>query len=124
MRINLLVLTLTLFQGSHGQFTMFQMGDMGRFFGGFQRGAMNFFKPMQAMFSGFGAARNPNSVANSFGIVGGTDAPQATGRDELLPADCGRDKKSNKGSLCFPDGLLCEDRKIFTQILFFSDKII
>jgi len=114
MRLNLsvLVLTLTLFQGSHGQFTMFQMGDMGRFFGGFQRGAMNFFKPMQAMFGGFGAARNPNSVANSFGIVGGTDAPQATGRDELLPADCGRDKKSNKGSLCFPDGLLCEDREI------------
>jgi hypothetical protein len=109
--ISVLFISLTLLQGSQAQFNMFNMGDMGRFFGGFQRGAANFFKPMQAMFGGFGAARNPNSAANSFGIVGGTDAPQATGRDDLLPADCGRDKKTNKGSLCFPDGLLCEDRK-------------
>ena len=56
--------------------------------------------------------------SNSFGVGGGTDAPVATGRDELNPADCGRDKKTGKGSLCFPDGLLCEQSRIFFKFLF------
>lgn len=103
-----LVIFAGVFHANDAQFP--NMFGMNRFFGNFGRGAMNFFKPMQAMF-GFGG--NKNSPANSFGIQGGTDAPQATGRDDLLPADCGRDKKSGKGSLCFPDGILCEESKIF-----------
>ena len=40
----------------------------------------------------------------------GTKEPVATGRDALYPEDCGRDD-NNKGLLCFPDGLLCQNRK-------------
>ena len=40
----------------------------------------------------------------------GTPAPQATGRDEILPSDCGRDPDKGTGKLCFPDGLLCQQR--------------
>ena len=54
--------------------------------------------------------------SNSFGVSGGTDGPVATGRDELNPADCGRDKNTGKGSLCFPDGLLCEQSRIFNLL--------
>ena len=42
---------------------------------------------------------------------GGTPAPVATGRDELLPSDCGRHPHDGTGKLCFPDGLLCRNRK-------------
>jgi len=38
-----------------------------------------------------------------------TKEPVATGRDQLYPDDCGRDD-NNKGNLCFPDGLLCQNR--------------
>ena len=41
----------------------------------------------------------------------GTQSPQATGRDEILPSDCGRDPDKGTGKLCFPDGLLCQQRK-------------
>ena len=41
----------------------------------------------------------------------GTQSPQATGRDELFPTDCGRDPNKGTGKLCFPDGLLCQNRK-------------
>ena len=40
----------------------------------------------------------------------GTQSPQATGKDELFPRDCGRDTSDGTGKLCFPDGLLCKDR--------------
>lgn len=40
-----------------------------------------------------------------------TEKPVATGQDSLYPEDCGRDD-NNKGLLCFPDGLLCQNRKI------------
>ena len=40
-----------------------------------------------------------------------TKEPQATGIDTLYPEDCGRDE-NNKGQLCFPDGLLCQNSKI------------
>ena len=41
-----------------------------------------------------------------------TKEPIATGKDALYPDDCGRDDK-NKGLLCFPDGLLCQNSKNF-----------
>ena len=41
----------------------------------------------------------------------GTQAPQATGRDEAFPRDCGREVDTGRGKLCFPDGLLCKDSK-------------
>ena len=41
----------------------------------------------------------------------GTQSPQATGREELFPSDCGRDTNQGTGKLCFPDGLLCKERK-------------
>ena len=84
-----------------------QFNGMGRFFGNF----MGMFKPFQAMFGGF-----QQKPTNQFGVVGGTEGPTATGRDELNPADCGRDKKTGKGSLCFPDGLLCEQSKTISNL--------
>mgnify|MGYP001164286762 FL=1 len=42
---------------------------------------------------------------------GGTPEPVATGRDELFPSDCGRHPHDGTGKLCFPDGLLCRNRK-------------
>ena len=53
------------------------------------------------------------NIGNMFGGGdGGTRSPQATGRDELFPGDCGRDN-DDKGKLCFPDGLLCQQSKSF-----------
>lgn len=40
----------------------------------------------------------------------GTQSPQATGRDELFPRDCGREPDKGTGKLCFPDGILCQNR--------------
>jgi len=40
----------------------------------------------------------------------GTQTPQATGNDKLFPDDCGRDEDKGTGKLCFPDGLLCQNR--------------
>ena len=64
----------------------------------------------------FNAIRNLFApVTNLFGggrfVDDGTRSPQATGRDELYPSDCGRDPSQGTGKLCFPDGLLCQDRK-------------
>lgn len=44
----------------------------------------------------------------------GTQQPQATGFDDLYPADCGRNPEDGTGKLCFPDGLLCRQSKIKT----------
>ena len=41
----------------------------------------------------------------------GTKSPVATGYDPLFPDDCGRQTDKGKGKLCFPDGLLCQNRK-------------
>ena len=46
----------------------------------------------------------------------GTQKPVSTGRDEAFPSDCGRNTKTGRGKLCFPDGKLCQDSK---WILFF-----
>jgi len=40
----------------------------------------------------------------------GTQSPQATGFDPVNPDDCGRDPDKGTGKLCFPDGLLCQNR--------------
>ena len=41
----------------------------------------------------------------------GTQTPVATGRDEILPRDCGTNVNTGRGKLCFPDGKLCQERK-------------
>ena len=41
--------------------------------------------------------------------TGGTKKPIATGKDEVYPRDCGRDKDKGTGLLCFPDGKLCQE---------------
>ena len=41
----------------------------------------------------------------------GTLKPLATGFDEILPSNCGRNIKDGTGKLCFPDGILCQRRK-------------
>ena len=46
------------------------------------------------------------------GVDPGTPVPQATGFDELFPADCGRHPHDGTGKLCFPDGLLCQQSKL------------
>ena len=45
------------------------------------------------------------------GVDPGTPVPQATGFDELFPADFGRHPHDGTGKLCFPDGLLCQQSK-------------
>ena len=48
------------------------------------------------------------------GIDPGTQFPQATGRDELFPADCGRHTHDGTGKMCFPDGILCQNSKLIS----------
>ena len=55
-----------------------------------------------------GGHHGGNNVGNTADKA--TKEPQATGNDKVYPDDCGRDDK-NKGLLCFPDGLLCQNRK-------------
>ena len=70
----------------------------------------------------FNAIRNLFApVTNLFGggrfVDDGTRSPQATGKEELFPSDCGRDPNQGTGKLCFPDGLLCRDSKYKHQCL-------
>ena len=56
-----------------------------------------------------------SSAPSSNGITentGGTEKPVATGNDEILPSDCGRDPKKGNRLLCLPDGKLCSESKI------------
>ena len=46
----------------------------------------------------------------------GTPFPQATGVDQIFPADCGRNLRDGTGKLCFPDGILCQLSKFFTWV--------
>ncbi len=50
----------------------------------------------------------------------GTQRPQATGRDEVNPSDCGRDPGKGTGKLCFPDGQLCQQSKIKKPMIFYE----
>merc|ERR1711963_1333831 len=59
----------------------------------------NLFSPVTNLFNGGGRF-----------VDDGTQSPQATGREELFPSDCGRDTNQGTGKLCFPDGLLCKER--------------
>ena len=48
----------------------------------------------------------------------GTLQPLATGFDEVLPSNCGRNIKDGTGKLCFPDGILCQQREyLFVSFL-------
>lgn len=70
--------------------------------------------PAFPQFPGF--FRGPGSQGGPF-RDDGTQVPQATGRDELFPADCGRNEADGTGKLCFPDGLLCSQSESFHKIL-------
>ena len=75
--------------------------------------------PANAQF--FNAIRNLFSpVTNLFGggrfTDDGTQSPQATGREELFPSDCGRNPNDGTGKLCFPDGLLCQNSKSYDMM--------
>ena len=69
-------------------------GQQGGFFGALA----NIFNPFRGLF-------NPRFRDD------GTQSPQATGQDSLFPEDCGRDPNKGTGKLCFPDGILCQNRK-------------
>ena len=56
------------------------------------------------------------------GIDPGTQFPQATGRDELFPADCGRHVHDGTGKMCFPDGVLCQNSKCKKMFTLFLDE--
>ena len=75
--------------------------------------------PANAQF--FNAIRNLFSpVTNLFNggrfVDDGTQSPQATGREELFPSDCGRNPNDGTGKLCFPDGILCQNSEYFQSI--------
>ena len=77
-------------------------------FGGFR----NLFQPLQNLLQPV-----MRGVQNIFGggpkfRDDGTQSPQATGKEKLFPDDCGRDEDKGTGKLCFPDGLLCQERKL------------
>merc|ERR1712228_990007 len=83
---------------------------MGQFpFTAFQ-GFTNFFRPIQNAIQPFvSGIQNMMGFGPKF-IDDGTVAPVATGNDPLFPDDCGRDPDKGTGKLCFPDGLLCQNR--------------
>ena len=76
-------------------------------------------------FGGFRDGRSQFSSGQGNTADKETEKPIATGEDSLFPDNCGRDD-NNKGKLCFPDGLLCQNSKIrpissliIIRILFF-----
>merc|ERR1711997_1267415 len=66
----------------------------------------NLFQPVTNVVSGFGGLFNGGGRFTD----DGTQQPKADGKEELLPSDCGRNTQTGTGKLCFPDGLLCEQR--------------
>jgi len=64
----------------------------------------NLFRPIGRLF------RNPFPRTVTRFKDDGTQSPQSTGREELNPSDCGRNTETGTGKLCFPDGILCENR--------------
>jgi hypothetical protein len=93
-RLLLLPCILLLVGQTHGQF-------------GFN--LRNIFNPVQNLFRPLMRGVNQIFGGSRF-RDDGTASPQATGRDELFPDDCGRDEDKGTGKLCFPDGLLCQQR--------------
>ena len=128
MKVQLLIVVALMVASSEAQFGGFRGGFRG-FFRGVNQGV---FQPMTHMFHHhvmqpvhhfvqrpqfhmphfFGGQseqfRGGKSVGNTRDKA--TEKPIATGHDTLYPEDCGRDD-NNKGLLCFPDGLLCQNRK-------------
>jgi len=92
-------------------------GQVGGFFGNtfrqVTRPVGQFMGGFQMPFGGFRGFRDGRSQFNSGGQGNTadkeTEKPIATGEDSLFPENCGRDD-NNKGKLCFPDGLLCQNR--------------
>ena len=129
MKVQLLIVVALMVASSEAQFGGFRGGFRG-FFRGVNQGV---FQPMTHMFHHhvmqpvhhfvqrphfhmphfFGGSnqelRGGRNVGNTRDKA--TEKPVATGQDSLYPEDCGRDD-NNKGLLCFPDGLLCQNRKI------------
>ena len=68
----------------------------------------NLFRPVQNVFQG--AANVLGGGGGNF-RVDGPQRPKADGKEELFPSDCGRNTDSGTGKLCFPDGLLCQNRE-------------
>lgn len=70
----------------------------------------NLFNPVQNLFRPL--MQGVNTIFGGGGrfVDDGTQSPQATGRDELFPKDCGREVNKGTGKLCFPDGILCQER--------------
>ena len=100
MRLHCLVLLTILLPVAMGQFP----------FTAFQ-GFTNFFRPIQNAIQPFvSGIQNMMGFGPKF-IDDGTVAPVATGNDPLFPDDCGRDPDKGTGKLCFPDGLLCQNRE-------------
>ena len=66
------------------------------------RGFTDFLRPLISAVEDLGRPRF---------VDDGTESPVATGKDPLFPDDCGRDPDKGTGKLCFPDGILCQDRK-------------
>ncbi|XP_059082431.1 uncharacterized protein LOC131879961 isoform X1 [Tigriopus californicus] len=86
-------------------------------FRGFNRGVQNVFRPVMTMFGGndhhggnIGQPSFRGSTKGNIDETGGTIKPVATGIDNAFPDDCGRDPVKKTGNLCFPDGLLCQQR--------------
>ena len=83
----------------------------------FFRALNNFFRPIMRPFmpiirpmrNFLGINRQPRGRFQD----DGTQRPRATGRDELFPADCGRNVNDGTGKLCFPDGVLCQNSEFF-----------
>ena len=120
MKVQLLIVALMVIASTEAQFGGFR----GFFRGGFQHMQHMFHhhvmqpvhhfvqRPHFHMPHFFGGSnqelRGGRNVGNTRDKA--TEKPVATGQDSLYPEDCGRDDK-NKGLLCFPDGLLCQNRK-------------
>ena len=70
----------------------------------------------------FGGGGGGGGGFNLFGGGGGrfhddgTQSPVATGRDETFPSDCGRNTKTGRGNLCFPDAKLCQESEYKSPI--------
>ena len=71
----------------------------------------NIFNPVQNLFRPLMQGVNQIFGGGGRFTDDGTQSPQATGRDELFPRDCGREVNKGTGKLCFPDGLLCQESK-------------
>jgi hypothetical protein len=77
-------------------------------FGGFR----NLFQPLQNLLQPVMRGVQNIFVGGPKFRDDGTQSPLATGKEKLFPDDCGRDEDKGTGKLCFPDGLLCQERKL------------